>query len=105
MVNAPMNDPRRAYGPGDLGAHHAPTITVSLEIKNHYTDGTLVTVVTDRAVAKPWDLDDEDELAGWAMQELFEYTGTGRAEGDSAYDITIIAADDHRLVSKTFEIG
>lgn len=102
MANTRMQDHGCAEDPaaGDL-----PAVTVSLEIRNHYADGTLITtVVNDVTVEKPWDLDD-DELADWAMQELFEFTGTGRTEGDSAYDITITASNDHWLVGKTFEIG
>lgn len=107
MANARMHDLWCAEDPdAGPGVVPAPAVTVSLEIKNHYADGThITTVVKGRIVEQPWDLDDEDELADWAMQELFEFTGTGRTEGDSAYDITITASNDHRLVGKTFEIG
>lgn len=103
MTNARVHEHTGAEDPA--AASDVPAVTVGLEIRNHYADGTLITtVVNGVTVEKPWDFDD-DELADWAMQELFEFTGTGRPEGDSAYDITITASNDHRLVGKTFEIG
>jgi hypothetical protein len=103
MANARMHDHGSAEEPA--AASDVPAVTVSLEIKNHYADGTHITTVNGVTVEEPWDLDDEDELADWAMHELFEFTGTGRTEGDATYDITITASNDHRLIGKRFEIG
>lgn len=78
-------------------------ITVSLSIANIYPD-EIITTTADETVPAPEAFDDET-LEEWAADELLEFTGTGRTEGDSSYEITIVASTEAQLVGRTFEFG
>lgn len=80
----------------------AATVSVDLHIDNLYPDGSVITEAMATVPAP--DGYDETALGEWAADHLFEYTGTGRYDGDSGYVITITAASDEQLVGKTFEL-
>ena len=79
-------------------------IVVDLVIDNIYPDDVVKTVVSNVIVPTPASFDDE-LLEEWAMDHLFEHTGTDRADGDSSYTVTITAAAIPELVNRTFEMG
>lgn len=83
------------------------TITISLEIENTYDDGYEVTTYAkDEVIPAPPTLDEDSvDYADWAQTEIFPFTGTGKTEGDSWYDVTVLACSDERLVGRTFEFG
>lgn len=82
----------------------APMVTVDLKIDNIYPDEVIQTLVHNKPVPAPTTLG-EDELHEWAMEHLFPFTGTGREDGDSSYEITITHSSEQKLVERVFEIG
>ena len=80
------------------------TITVDLTIDNFYSGETVQTFVLSAVVEAPESFV-EDELQDWAVDELFEFTGTGRPDGDSSYDVTVTGSSKAALLGRTFEFG
>jgi hypothetical protein len=80
------------------------TITVSLKVENIYPDDIVVNTVLDATVEAPETLESPG-LDEWAFDELFPFTGTGRTDGASAYDITVTASSEPALVGRNFEFG
>lgn len=82
-------------------------IELELYIENYY-DGDMVVTTPTARVPSPAGLS-EDELEDWADDNLFEHTGTGQTEGNSAYTVKITAADPADavpgLVGREFEFG
>ncbi len=79
---------------------------IALKIDNFYPDGKVAThVVTEVIAPTVAELTDDAALDEWAYDQLFEHTGTGRIEGDSAYFIEVESCDEPRLVGRTFEMG
>jgi hypothetical protein len=82
------------------------TVTVSLEIENTYLDGdTVITTVTDVVIPDPPADEDSDEYHEWGREHIFQFTGTGRTEDDSWYDVTITASSRPELIGRTFQFG
>jgi hypothetical protein len=82
------------------------TVTVNLEIENTYEDGdTVITTVTDAVIPAPPADEDSDEYHEWGQEHIFQFTGTGRTDGDSFYDVTITASSRPELIGRTFEFG
>lgn len=85
----------------------AATITISLDIENHYElYGQIDTSVTDEVIPAPPTTDrDSDEWHDWAQDHILPFTGTGREDGNSAYFVTVTACSDPALVGEEFEFG
>lgn len=81
-----------------------PTITVDLTIDNFYPNKTVQTFVQSAVVEAPESFG-KDELQGWATDELFEFTGTGRTDGESSYEVTITGSSEAALLGRSFEFG
>ncbi|MEV6487242.1 hypothetical protein AB0M20_01195 [Actinoplanes sp. NPDC051633] len=82
------------------------TITISLSIVNTYElYPTEVTTVTDVVVPAPPDAADADAYDQWADDHIIQYTGTGRCDGDSWYDVTVTDCSDPRLIGAEFSFG
>lgn len=83
------------------------TVTVSLEMSNHYEYyDTVVTYETDAVVpAPPMGERDTEAFNDWAFTHLFQFTGAGHTDGDSWYDVTIVASSDPTLVGLDFTWG
>ena len=81
-----------------------PTITVDLTIDNFYPGKTVQTFVLSAVVEAPESFV-KDELQGWATDKLFEFTGTGRTDGDSSYKVTITGSSEAALLGRSFEFG
>lgn len=82
----------------------APRLALQVKIWNIYEHDTVITFC-DALVTAPDDLSDHDALNEWAVEELFELTGTGRTEGNSCYELKIIRCTEPGLVGRTFEFG
>ena len=78
-------------------------VTVSLRIENRYTDlaDPIWTTVDDAAVAAP----DPADLAAWAFDHLWPYTGTRHHTGDAWYEVTVTGASDPTLIGRRFEFN
>ena len=81
----------------------APTITVSLAIDNIYPGEVIRTSAKNVVVPAPEDVSDTGALEEWAAEHLLAYTGTGRVDGDSSYDLTVTASQMPELIGRTFE--
>jgi hypothetical protein len=91
-----------------LGPQPQPsaTITISLDIENTYEDGEeVVTYVRDAVIPAPPPGRSDEALSTWADELIFDFTGTGRPDGDSWYDVIVTACSDPSLVGRTFEFG
>lgn len=83
-------------------------ITISLKIENAYADGTQITTyATDVQMPAPpvGGEQDAEQWDTWKYEHLYAFTGTGRTDGDSWYDVTVTACSDPALVGRTFEFG
>ena len=81
---------------------------MTLKIENTYAgDGGLFTIVTRVRVTAPPPPDEGDEQAwdSWRHENVFEYTGTGRIEGDAWYDVTVTGCADPAWVGRKFDFG
>lgn len=83
------------------------TVKISLEIENHYElHGQIDTTVTDKVIPAPPTTDrDADEWDNWAYDHIFQFTGTGREDGNSSYFVTVTACSDPALIGEEFEFG
>jgi hypothetical protein len=79
------------------------TINLLLRIDNVYPDDT-VTRETAVTVFSP---EPDEDLQDWADDQLLEYTGTGRTEGDAGYFVEILRSEFPEIVpvGSTFEWG
>lgn len=85
------------------------TITISLEIENHYElHGQIDTSVTDKVIPAPPTRRtnrDSDEWDNWAQDHILPFTGTGREKGNASYFVTVTACSDPALIGEEFEFG
>ncbi|GIF02010.1 hypothetical protein [Paractinoplanes rishiriensis] len=88
------------------------TITVSLNIINTYQFyPTVAVTVTDARIGRPplWRPPITDveirALDDWAYEHIYPFTGVGHTDGDSWYDVTIIASSLPWLTGYTFNWG
>lgn len=82
-------------------------IRLHLKIENYY-DGDKVRTQADVLVpAPPQEPDTDDEMTDWEQEYIFEATGTGRTEGNSAYFVEVTASDCPDLipVGTEYEFG
>lgn len=79
-------------------------ISLRLQIDNVYDDGTVTTTATVEVPPPP---EDEDERSDWEDDHIFPATGTGQAEGDAGYFVTVTASSQSDLipVGTEFEFG
>jgi hypothetical protein len=84
----------------------AAVITISLVIENRYEgDVMILTWIADAVIPAPPDSDDADATDEWEYDHIFSFTGTDRQDGDSWYDVTVMACSDPALVGKTYAFG
>ena len=82
------------------------SITISLAIENRYDDGSMIpTSVTDAVIPAPPPDTDEEATSAWEWEHILPFTGTGRTDGDSWYDVTVTACSDPTMIGKTYEFG
>jgi hypothetical protein len=43
--------------------------------------------------------------SAWGREHIYQFTGTGRTDGDSWYDVTITASSRPELIGRTFQFG
>lgn len=80
------------------------TIVISLEIENHYDDGTRITTrITDHALPAP--SPGENMLWDWALEHVEPLNGTDRQSGNSWYEAEVTACSDPALIGRTFTFG
>jgi hypothetical protein len=86
--------------------YDGPTVTVSLTIENTYARyAPVTTYATDVVIPEPPPGLDMDPYDDWAFDHIYCFTGTGRTDGDSWYDVTITASSDPELVGREFAWG
>lgn len=73
-----------------------PSITLDLEIENHYYGDEPVTTFKTVEVTEP--PADPDARSDWEYDEIFPHTGTGKTEGDSCYFVTVRSSSDPALI-------
>lgn len=77
---------------------------IELKIDNIYEDGEEITTRAGTDVPAPGE--GEELLDAWAEEHLLPLTGTGKAEGDAGYFVTITACDERPdLVGREFAYG
>lgn len=78
---------------------------VKLNILNTYE--LYPTEVTQATVAVPLPVPPEgsDERHDWEYEFIHAHTGVGHSDGDSWYDVEIIASTAPELIGMTFEFG
>lgn len=86
----------------DLG--EPEVVTMSLAIENIY-DGDTIHTTADAVAPPPPAEDDEDDYDEWSYAWVYQHTGTGRTEGNSAYFVEVTASSDPTLVGRKFEYG
>jgi hypothetical protein len=82
-------------------------IRLELEIENHY-DGDVVTTHKTVTVTMPPEDQDSDEYDDWLNDgPIFEATGTGRTEGNSAYFVKVLSSTYKKAipVGTEYEFG
>ncbi|GAA2650210.1 hypothetical protein [Paractinoplanes durhamensis] len=81
-------------------------ITISLAIENRYEGGLMIpTQVVGAVIPAPPVDGDADDMVAWEYDHIYEFTGTGRPDGDSWYDVTVVACSDPALVGKVYAFG
>lgn len=103
------NHPEPVKYPNDadtwVGVPGQSLIWLRVRIDNVYPDGTVRKTMWLLVPPPPAGYD-EDTLNEWAEDELYEFTGTGRTEGDAGYFLTILQCEsDPALVDTEFEWG
>lgn len=82
-----------------------PVITISLTIENTYELYDDVTTYVYDALIPPPPPEGSPEWDDWEYEHIHSWTGTGRTDGDSWYDVTVTACSDPSLVGRTFDFG
>lgn len=84
-----------------------PTITLSMTVEHEYElYGPVTAYVVDAVVPAPPADEDSDEYDEWRQAYIIDaFTGVGRPDGDSWYDLTVTACSDPELVGHTFDWG
>jgi hypothetical protein len=90
----------------DGAAALGPFIAVSLAIENRYEDDSVILTQVKDAVIPVTPRDgDAEAMDAWEYEHIFSFTGTGRTEGESWYDVTVTACSDRTLIGKTYMFG
>lgn len=102
----PQDDLNQGWGCD--GVARAP-ITLDLKIENYYDGDKVVTRPTITIPYPPNEADDPDGYDEWLNGDdsIFEATGTGRTEGDSAYFVEVVGSTrpDVIPVGTEYEFG
>jgi hypothetical protein len=90
----------------EVSLHKEEPVQVTLLIDNYYEGGDKIKTTYEGWIPAPPGRDDPG-YEDWEQDWIYEYTGTGRTEGDSAYFVTVGASSRPDLlpVGTEFEFG
>lgn len=80
-------------------------VTLTLRIENNYELYDDVTTEVTVTVPAPPLPRFSDAWCDWVDHYIGQETGTGKVDGDSWYDVEVIASSDPALVGETFDFG
>jgi hypothetical protein len=76
------------------------TVLIKVEVVNSYELFDEVTVIREEWVPAPPADEESPEYEAWEYQWIFDLlTGTGRSEGESWYDVTVLESSRPDLIA------